>query len=113
VKKQLLARSEDELFPAINALQDTIGKFHGRLPRTQGNDLNRPCLKNCRPVPCLVRLSQHGPGPRRGAAQTVFPWWEDRKVAPVETGAGSCVRKLVAASPHHCCRAGACRNVNV
>jgi len=43
VKKQLLAGGEDELFPAINAFQNSISEFHGRLPRTQGNVLNRPC----------------------------------------------------------------------
>jgi hypothetical protein len=42
VEKQLLARGEHKFFAAINALQDSIGKFHGRLPRTQGNDSNRP-----------------------------------------------------------------------
>jgi hypothetical protein len=42
VKKQLFAGGEDELFPAIDALQDAISEFHGRLPRTQGNVLNRP-----------------------------------------------------------------------
>jgi hypothetical protein len=42
VKKQLLARSEDEFFTAINALEYSISEFHGRLPRTQGNVLNRP-----------------------------------------------------------------------
>jgi hypothetical protein len=42
VEKQLLARGEYKFFAAINALQDSIRKFHGRLPRTQGNDMNRP-----------------------------------------------------------------------
>jgi hypothetical protein len=42
VEKQLLARSEDEFFAAINALQVSIRKFHGRLPRSQGNESNRP-----------------------------------------------------------------------
>jgi len=42
VKKKLLARGKHELFTAINALQVSIRKFHGRLPRIQGNDVNRP-----------------------------------------------------------------------
>jgi hypothetical protein len=42
VEKQLLARGEHKFFAAINALEGSIGKFHGRLPRTQGNVLNRP-----------------------------------------------------------------------
>jgi hypothetical protein len=66
VKKQLLAGGEDELFPAINALQDSIGKFHGRLPRTQGNDLNRPCRKNLPSRSLFVRLPNTGPGREEG-----------------------------------------------
>jgi hypothetical protein len=42
VKKQLLACGENKFFAAINTLQDSIGKFHRRLPRTQVNALNRP-----------------------------------------------------------------------
>jgi hypothetical protein len=42
VEKQLLARSEDEFLAAVNALQVAIRKFHGRLPRTQRNESNRP-----------------------------------------------------------------------
>jgi hypothetical protein len=33
VKKELLARGEDELIAAVNTLEDSILKFHGRLPR--------------------------------------------------------------------------------
>jgi hypothetical protein len=36
VKKQLLTGGEHELCAAIVALQDSVDKFHGRLPQKQG-----------------------------------------------------------------------------
>jgi hypothetical protein len=33
VKEELLARGEDKLVTAVNTFEDSILKFHGRLPR--------------------------------------------------------------------------------
>jgi hypothetical protein len=65
VKKELFARSKDEFGAAINALQNLIREFHGRLFPRAGNPPNRPLTSGCAgPFPCGVRYSQ-GPGPRK------------------------------------------------
>jgi hypothetical protein len=40
VEKKLLTGGENKLSAAVIALQDSVGKFHGRLPR------RRECLRN-------------------------------------------------------------------
>src|SRR6185437_8950909 len=56
VKKQLLARGEHELRPAVIAFQDSIKKFHGRLPRNREDDRNGHDLGSLPvPFPCLSR----------------------------------------------------------
>jgi hypothetical protein len=37
VKEELLARGEDKLRPAVNALQISICIFHGRFPGNRGD----------------------------------------------------------------------------
>ncbi len=51
VEEELLARGEHKLGAAVNALQDSIGEFHGRLP-SQG----RP------PKSATAQLDLAGPG---------------------------------------------------
>jgi hypothetical protein len=56
VKKELLTRGEHKFIAAIYALQDSIGKFHGRLPR-EGKK-NRPDAPRARSrFPVLVPRS--------------------------------------------------------
>ncbi|UWZ87096.1 hypothetical protein [Occallatibacter riparius] len=57
MEEKLLTGSEDELFTAVYALEDTILKFHGRLPREGKIEIG---LRLCTPAPrfpVLVRLS--------------------------------------------------------
>lgn len=62
VKKQLLASGEDELFPAINTLQDSICEFHGRLPRTQATfRFGHDCAAAV-PFPVSFVFPNTGPG---------------------------------------------------
>jgi hypothetical protein len=42
VEKKLLTGSEHELGAAIVALQNSVDKFHGRLPQSREDCLNRP-----------------------------------------------------------------------
>jgi hypothetical protein len=68
VEENLLASRENKVGAAVNAFQDSIGKFHGRLPQSRGFHRNRPLGGNDLPVPvpCFpvsVRDTQQGPGP--------------------------------------------------
>lgn len=49
VKEELFARSEDEFRAAINALENFIREFHGRLPRSR--DLQKSAIDLGAPVP--------------------------------------------------------------
>jgi hypothetical protein len=66
VKKELLARGEDEIGAAINALKYLIREFHGRLPQNRelaeiGHD-----LWMCRSrFPVSYVVQQQGPGPHK------------------------------------------------
>ncbi len=68
-EENLLAGGEDELRPAIDARQDSIGKYHGRSPKEGIVEIGHNLRSLPVPLPCLRTSSQQGPGPReRGAA---------------------------------------------
>jgi hypothetical protein len=66
VKKKLLAGRKNELGAAIDARQDSIGEFHGRLA-SQGitpksvTARSRTCRSR---FPVFFQVVQQGPGPR-------------------------------------------------
>ncbi len=66
VEKELLTGGENELCPAVVALQNSVDKFHGRFPKTGrtveiGHELGSLPV----PFPCLNVLEQQGPGPQQ------------------------------------------------
>ena len=65
VEKELLTSGKDEFRTAINALEDLIDKFHGRLPR-RGNLLKSAIDLGCAGPVSLSSyfVQQQGPGPR-------------------------------------------------
>jgi hypothetical protein len=66
VEEELLACSENKLGAAVNAFQDSIGEFHGRLA-SQGIAPKSATaqLGTCRSrFPVLFLVAQQGPGPR-------------------------------------------------
>jgi hypothetical protein len=74
VKKKLFACSEDELGAAINALQNSIGELHGRLPQereiSQKSAMYQP---TCRSVSLSsYSLAQQGPGPQTCRGKKLF-----------------------------------------
>ena len=66
VEEELLARGEDKIGAAINALKYLIREFHGRLPQT-GNLLKSAMTSGCAgPVSLsLYVVGQRGPGPHK------------------------------------------------
>jgi len=67
VEKYLFARSKDELSAAINALQDSIGELHDRLPREReiNPEIGHEPTKRAAPVSLSsYLLPQQGPGPQ-------------------------------------------------
>ena len=58
VEKELLTGGEDKLSPAVITLQNSVGKFHGLLPRCRERRRNRPWSSACRSrFPVFVRLA--------------------------------------------------------
>jgi hypothetical protein len=71
VEEKLLAGGEYEFSAAIDALQDLILEFHGRLPQEQGMGRNRPWCSTARRsrFPCLrASFCNQGPGRTKLAA---------------------------------------------
>ena len=71
VEEKLLTGGKHKLCAAIDALQNAICKFHGRLPQRRETFRNRPKthIDSAGPVSLsFVRLSTQGPGPRKSAA---------------------------------------------
>jgi hypothetical protein len=68
VEEELLAGRENKIGAAAVALQNSVGKLHGRHPQTQGNSLKSAIVPRCLPVPvslstCL--LNNKGPGRKK------------------------------------------------
>jgi hypothetical protein len=65
VKEDLLARGKHKFSATIGALQNSIGEFHGRLPRSGRRDeIGLGSEETCRSrFPVYFRNAQQGPGP--------------------------------------------------
>jgi hypothetical protein len=70
VEEKLLTGGEHKLSAAIDACQNSIGKFHGRLPQSRETHRNRP-RKDSLPVrfPVFVRVAMNIEGPGREKKQ--------------------------------------------
>ena len=65
VEEDLLARCENKLGAAVNALEDSISEFHGRLPTGSRPEIGHGSKQTCRfRCPVLVRVAPQGSGPR-------------------------------------------------
>ena len=72
VEKKLLACSEHKISSAIDALENLILEFHGRLPRSREGCRVRPQLgMSAGPDPCLqTSVNNEGPGRKKSAARS-------------------------------------------
>ena len=71
VEEQLLTRGEHKLSAAVDAGQNSIVKFHGRLPQRRETYRNRPRTTDSLPVrfPVFVRVAMNFEGPGREKKQ--------------------------------------------
>jgi hypothetical protein len=58
VEEELLAGCKNKLGAAVDALQDSVRIFHGRLPQNRENTNRLLCVRTCRSrFPVVVRES--------------------------------------------------------
>jgi hypothetical protein len=71
-KKELLSGSEDKLRPAIDALECSVGIFHGHFPEAGKYARSAMIAKNApAPYPCLrTAIHNKGPGRNRRSGKT-------------------------------------------
>jgi hypothetical protein len=69
VEKQLFTCGKHKLIAAIYALEDSIGKFHGRLPRSREEESARTLENSPVPFPCLRTIHKQGPGPHKNGGE--------------------------------------------
>ena len=65
VEKDLLARSKNKLSAAVNACEDSIGKFHCRLPMQGLAPKSAWALKELAGPGSLLSFAMHNKGPVR------------------------------------------------